>query len=44
MENIQAKYIDFNHRLFINSGFYLGLLIFIILELFILNKYGLQLN
>lgn len=44
MEHIQVKYIDFNYRLFISSGFYIGLIIFVILELFILNKFGLQLN
>jgi hypothetical protein len=44
MEIIQAKYIGFNHRLFFSSGFYFGLAMFIILELFISNKYGFHLN
>lgn len=42
MENIQANYFDFKHRLLIRSGFYLGLTLFIILEILILNKTGLQ--
>ena len=44
MENIRAKYIDFNHRLFISSGFYFGLIVFIIMEIFIFYKFGLHID
>ena len=44
MENIKAKYIDFKHRLFVSSGFFWGLIMFVVLEIMILNKWGLNLN
>lgn len=44
METIQANHLDFKHRLFISSGFFLGLIMFIILEILILNKWGLKLD
>ncbi len=40
MEIIQSKYIDFRMRLFISSGLYLGLIIFVILEFVILSNSG----
>lgn len=40
MENIKANYIDFKNRLFINSGLYLGLIMFVILEFVILFNSG----
>ncbi len=43
MVEIKAKYIDFKHRLFIGSGLYLGLIMFVILEVLISNYSGLSL-
>ena len=44
MQSIKAKKIDFIYRLLISSGFYLGLIMFLVLELLLLSKTGLDVD